>query len=239
MRGVASRIGVDARPQLRPAADVRPLEIGGHEQELVGLFEHASVDDLDWQPRVERRRGLLIAGQPRLHHLAQPMQVPRRMRLKLTQEHVNTPGEPGEVPEVAARLQEPLGRAQVRLLREALHAPRAVRAALWSVDVAETGRGEGRLQPERDEAAGGGRRLQRCAHRPPHRCAAADHVVGRHRQHDRIAILLADGQRRQAVGVGGAPRCRLDDQVTGVHLGQDRCDDLALPRLSDDVDLVR
>src|SRR5437773_11612185 len=113
---VAAGVGPHPLRQLRPVADVRPLELGRYQQKPVGLLHHAAVDDLDRQLRIELRRRLQIACIPRLDHLAEAFHVARRVPLELLDENRQQPREPGQVPVVAAGFQETPRGGAVRLL---------------------------------------------------------------------------------------------------------------------------
>src|SRR6266566_3977568 len=92
---VTARIGVHAVAELRPVADVRPIKSRGHEQEPVGLFHHAAVDDLDGKAAVEPCRGRLVARVSRSHYFAQTCEMSRRVPAELLDEDIDAPGEPG------------------------------------------------------------------------------------------------------------------------------------------------
>ena len=157
----------------------------------------------------------------------------------LLDEDVDPPGEPGEVPVVAALPHEPLGACRIRLFDEPPHPQRAPRHAARRVDVAEPGRRKCRFQTNRHQAACGGRGLDGGAHGPGDLSAAVDDMVRRERDHHRPRHPLVEDQRGQAIGVRGAARRRLQDQMRYVDLRQDRLDDLALPHLGEHEDLVR
>jgi len=64
------------------------------------------------------------------------------------------------------------------------------------------------------------------------------HMVSGQGDHHRVWKPFAERERRQPIGVGGAARGRLEDELRGVHLGQDARDDLALPDLRQDEYLI-
>src|SRR5438445_13833006 len=77
-----------------------------------------------------------------------------RVLAQLLDEHRQPPGKPGEVPVVAAGLDEPPGAGKIRFHDEALDAYRAGRNAPRRVDVTETRGWKGRLQSHCDQRLG-------------------------------------------------------------------------------------
>ena len=225
--------------ELGPAADVRPVEGRGHEQQAVGLLHHAAVDDLDREPLVQRARGPLVARPAGGDDSAQCFETSRSMPPELLEKDIESPREPRQVPVVAALAQEAACRRGRGFLDESLHAQRAADGTAGGVDVAKGGRGKGWLEADGDQGAGRGRGGDRGPHRFRDRGRPVDDMVGGQGDHHRSRGAFAQGQCRQPVGVGGSARGGLEDHVLRVDFGQDRLDDVPLPRLGQDEDLVR
>ncbi len=81
------------------------------------------------------------------------------------------------------------------------------------LDVAETGTGPGRLDPDRDERAGFFRGSRGGLHRFLESGAIFDHVVGRQDHHGRAVITRRDPGRGEGDGRGGVALGRLGHDV--------------------------
>src|SRR5207245_10757953 len=162
--GVAARVGMDPITKLRPVADVSPLEITWNEQKTVGFLHDGAIDDVDRQAAVELRCCPLIARVASGEHAPERAQARGRMPGELIDQNWHPPREPGQIPVVAALLDEPPGARNVRLFDEALPAQRTARRSPRRVDVAEAGGWEGRPQSHRHQRAGCDRRPHGAAH---------------------------------------------------------------------------
>src|SRR5437879_8703053 len=130
---------MDPITKLRPVADVSPLEITWNEQKTVGFLHDGAIDDVDRQAVVELRCCPLIARVASGEHAPERAQARGRMPGELIDQNWHPPREPGQIPVVAALLDEPPGARHVRLFDEALDAQRSARRVPRRVDVAEAG----------------------------------------------------------------------------------------------------
>ena len=224
--------------ELCPVADVRPVKARGHEQKALGLLHHRTVYDFHWKVAVKLGGGGFIPCTPCGDDLVQAGQMTRGVPGHLVDEYPCAPGEPGDVPVVAAGLVEPPRRLEVRLLDEPVDAAGASRPRPRGVEIAESSGRKPGLQADRYEVVGEVCSAQCRAQCSRHLWAPVHHVVGCHRQHYAGRVQSMEGERSEAIGVGRAARLRLDDEVLRVDLGQHCLDDRLLHALGHDVHLV-
>src|SRR5260370_19622802 len=89
--------------------------------------------------------------------------MPWRVHLHLRQENARAPGEPGDVPVITTRFEEPRRRLQVRLLKELLDATSPSRSGPRCVQIAKPRRRVSRLEPDRDYTVRDVRSSESCA----------------------------------------------------------------------------
>src|SRR3989475_7613612 len=235
---VAARVGVHSIAELGPVPDVGPVKRGGHEQQSIGLLHDRSIDDLDSETAVELSRRLLVARLASGDDVAEAGKVSRSMTAQLFDEGGEPPRKPGQGPEVPALTHETSGAGGVRLFDEALDTQCPARQTSGGVDVTESGRGKRGLEAHRHEVVAGRGGRHRCPYGLRDQGGTMHHMVSGQGDHHRVWKPFAERERRQPVCVGGAARGRLEDELRGVHLGQDARDDLALPDLRQDEYLV-
>src|SRR5262249_49297112 len=145
--------------ELAPGAHVRPLEVGGDQQQTVGLFEDGGIHGVDRGPGGGLGRPRLVTRSAPGERGDKALVVDRPMPLELLREDVTSPAEEVEVPEMAAVFYVAPGGGRVRLFDEAdyltgrLACDRGLGAGL---DVAERGARVARSQPDRHKLPGAG-----------------------------------------------------------------------------------
>src|SRR5207245_6083199 len=107
--GVAARVGMNPITELRPVADVSPVEIAWNEQETVCFLHHRAIDDVDPQAVVELRGRALVARVTGGEHAPKRAQARGRMPGQLIDENGQPPREPGQVQVVTALITETPG----------------------------------------------------------------------------------------------------------------------------------